>query len=153
MQVHKCVYHVHAIECILHLQFWHPRTLHGALGRDMSTEQLCWAQNLTCNSKQLMLESCCRAERDIFLFLLFLLLCVSAGVLYCVCIAQVMAGKGKTEKWAITVKVTSMPWGWRQDPCVHSWLGSWCVCCVAPGCLGSIPLLCTPERGQFPRWI
>lgn len=41
-----------------------------------------------------------------------------AGVLYCLhCSGHC---RKKERKWAITVKVTSMPWGWPQDPCVST---------------------------------
>lgn len=79
------------------------------------------------NSKQHMLESCSRAERDIVLFLLSLLfvcVCCWSPVLY----ARPMPLQKKVRKWAITVKVTSVPWGWPQDPCPQLVKQLVCVC-------------------------
>lgn len=98
------------------------------------------------DSKQHMLEGCIRAEREReSSFLLSSCLRVFAGGVLALCVLL----RSLQEKWkkmghhsegnshALRLTTGSM--------CVYSWLGSWCVCCVAPGCLGSIPFLCMPE--------
>lgn len=99
------------------------------------------------DSKQHMLECCDRAGADTVLFpFVFVLVCVSLHSC-AVCIVQ-ERGKKMGHHSEGNIHALRLTTG---SVCVHSWLGSWCVCCVAPGCLGSIPFLCMPERGQFPR--